>query len=133
VDYKKTKAQNRTPRMEKGYDLQASLYKKMISRKGSDVDVPEKKISVMYYTLNDQGVLMDKVNDQIPQARAYGKIDEHALILLKQRIDELKKGIIKLNTEGDKEAIAKETGITPYALDNSPLIRRFSHAAEESE
>jgi len=133
VDYKKTKAQNRTPRMEKGYDLQASLYRKMISRKGGGIDATTKQISVMYYTLNDQEILMDKANDQLPQARAYGNIDEHALVLLKQRISELKGGKIKLNKVGDSETIGKETGITPYALDNSPLIGKFSHAAEETE
>jgi len=133
VDFKKTNAQKRIPRMEKGYDLQASLYKEMMLSIGSDFNIKKQQISVMYYTLNDQEILMDKSCDQLPDARIYPHIDKEALVLIKQRIDELKKGIIKLNHAGDDKKIEDETGITTYALDDSPLIRKFSHAMEESE
>ena len=132
VDFKKSTAQKRTPRMEKGFDLQASLYKEMMLKQDSDFKVEKQQISVMYYTLNDQEILMDKSYDQLPNAKVYQNIDSEALGLIKKRIDELKKGIIKLNTEGDDKVIEDETGITTYALKDSPLIGKFSHAKGEN-
>lgn len=130
VDFKKSKADSRKKRMEKGYDLQASLYREMLLGKDNDLKLKKDKVTLMYYTLNDQAVLTDKAIKELPDAQVFDDIDKAALVELEKRLKEVEAGEIKLNRQDDMTAIEKTTGIKPYALEDSPLIVKFSHAVE---
>ena len=127
VDFKKSNADSRIKRMKKGYDLQASLYREMLLVSDNELKLKEDKVTLMYYTLNDQAVLSDKVINALPQTQVFSDIDKAARDKLEIRLNELKAGEIKLNRHDDMDAIEKTTGIKPYALEDSPLILKFSH------
>ena len=142
VDFKKSKSAKRRERMEKGFDSQASLYRVMLKtgdagdkdnelgkvlKKGSD-------IGVLYYLMNDQVVLADTngwIGTDLPGAYELGAdISDNAMDLIRTRLKEVRKGKVRLNSEGDEDWFNRNAGITPYALENSPLIRLFMHPGE---
>ena len=92
---------------------------------------------IVYYLMNDQVALSDSV---LPGATAIatwrtvaGDIAGQALALIEQRVAEARAGTLRLNRVSDREYFEKEAGITPYALDASPLIAAYTLPDEEGE
>jgi hypothetical protein len=54
------------------------------------------------------------------------------MALIRQRLDEVRAGLLTLNRAGDAEFFTKQAGITPYALENSPLIALFTAAETDA-
>ncbi|WP_160295251.1 PD-(D/E)XK nuclease family protein [Geobacter sp. OR-1] len=144
VDYKKASSGPRRDRMRKGYDSQASLYRLMIETGGGgkDANATLKKaieganeISVAYYMLNDQIALADSngwVKKSVTGMEELGTgIAVNAMSLIRQRIDELRAGNVKLNHEDDPDWYKKNAAVTIYALENSPLIALFMKTSDD--
>lgn len=139
VDYKRSKSTKRLAQMQKGYDSQASLYREMLRSGGpknkDNTDLISRiraaaQTGVVYYLLNDQVQLCDT---ELPGSAAVpgwrtinGDIAGQAMALIEQRIGEVRNGRLLLNREDDATFFEKQAGITPYALDSSPLIRLFT-------
>ena len=139
VDYKRSASKNRRPRMDRGYDSQASLYLAML-RSGGPKGVVNKALiarlratartSIVYYMLNDQVSLTDSM---LPESAAIpgwhvlqDDVAGRAMALIQRRLTEVRAGALCLNRDGDAEFFEKRAGIKPYALDNSPLISLFT-------
>ena len=87
--------------------------------------------------MNDQVALSDSA---LPGAAAIptwrtvdGDIAGQALALIEQRLREVRAGTLQLNRVSDREYFEKEAGITPYALDASPLIGAYVLPDEEAD
>ena len=147
VDYKKSSATSRRPRMQKGYDSQANLYRTMLQTGG-----PEKKdntalleklraanaTGIIYFMTNDQTSLTDalvKVESRaIPGWEVLeNDVSQRAMALIRKRLREVGKGQLYLNREGDGQFFDKQAGVKPYALDKSPLISLFTISDEARE
>ena len=139
VDYKRSSSKSREPRMAKAYDSQAYLYIAMLNSKESinkDNEVLYKYFEesdtpgIVYYMLNDQTALSDFSNAQTQQVAGWDYVSKdvssHAIDLIHTRLDEIKAGTIMLNRQGDEHFFDKESGIKPYALEDSPLISMFT-------
>jgi len=146
VDYKKTSGKSYRDRMRKGFDSQASLYRIMLKTGGvSEKDegrVKEylgrvREIGVLYYLMNDQISLTDSrgwIDRRVPGVEELGDgVSTKALELIRDRVKELKAGIVRLNQEDDADNFEKLTGIKPFALDRSPLITLFTHPASRGD
>jgi len=122
---------------DKGYDSQAHLYRLMLQTGSVDGENPElaaaigtgRQIGVMYYMLNDQTALADTSGWSDGLLGGFhelgAEISVKAMDLIKERIAQLEKGIVTLNSAADEEWFNRTAGTTPYALNNSPLIRLF--------
>jgi ATP-dependent helicase/nuclease subunit B len=136
VDYKKSSSKKRVARMNKGFDLQASLYRRMLASWVIEDREIGQVVGVAYYTMNDQLTISDRAfqaGSQVSGVRVIdGDVSREALTLLRKRFRELRAGRIVLNRADDKDLIPKEKGIDVYALDRSPLIALFSHPEAES-
>ena len=142
VDYKKSKSSSRRERMKKEYDSQANLYRLMLQTGGVKEDNPAmtaaigscSDIGVMYYMLNDQTALADTTGWSGGTLGGFHElgngISTKAMVLIKERITQLEKGIVALNSSSDEEWFDKTAATKPYALDNSPLIRLFMKQVE---
>ncbi len=146
VDYKRSSANSRRPRMQKGYDSQASLYRTMLQTGGpkdkesSDLSNHLSKVAqtgIVYFMLNDQTALSDSVlieSGEIPGWEVMdGDVASHAIELIKKRLREVQGGLLCLNREGDTVFFDKQAGVKPYALENSPLIPLFTMPGEAEE
>ena len=146
VDYKRSSANNRRPRMQKGYDSQASLYRTMLQTGGpKDKERTELinylskvgQAGIVYFMLNDQTVLSDSVlieSGEIPGWEVMeGDVASHAIGLIKKRLREVQAGLLCLNREGDAVFFEKQAGVKPYALEKSPLIPLFTMPGEAEE
>ena len=135
VDYKTSKSPKRKESMKKGFDHQASLYCQMLISDEMTDEIPVKlknhlkkspETGALYYTLRDQVVLGDsKAGSLKGVAVVTNDIAHNALGLIKERMKALRAGTVSLNTDADKDKFEKEAGITPYALETSPLINLF--------
>ncbi len=125
--------------MDKGYDSQASLYRAMLQSAGpkdSDNEALVVRLrttgqtSIVYYMLNDQVSLSDSMlleSGGIPGWQALeNNVAGEAMGLIRQRLTEVREGIVCLNREGDAVFFEKQAGVKPYALANSPLIGLFT-------
>jgi hypothetical protein len=146
VDYKRSKSAKRQAQMQKGYDSQATLYRAMLQSgglKSSDNATLIARIraaaqtGIVYYMLNDQVVLSDS---ELPGTSAVpgwktlkDDISGQAMALIGQRLAEVRAGKLYLNRSGDAEFFGKTAGITPYALEKSPLIGLFMMPASPEE
>ena len=146
VDYKRSKSTSRRPRMEKGYDCQANLYRAMLESGGPKDDADETLLSkirsaartgIVYYMLNDQVSLSDSVlleSGAVPGWQTLeNDVASRAIALIQRRLGEVSAGGARLNRDGDAEFFEKQAGIKPYALENSPLIDLFTVAGEAEE
>ncbi len=150
VDYKRSKSTSRRPRMEKGYDCQANLYRAMLESGGPKHDTGDDtdpmllsrirsaaQTGIVYYMMNDQISLSDSVlleSGAVPGWQTLGNdVASQAMALIQQRLCEVSVGEVRLNRESDAEFFEKQAGIKPYALKNSPLIDLFTVAGESEE
>ena len=148
VDYKRSSANSRRPRMQKGYDSQASLYRTMLQTGGPKSENNARLLErlragnttgVVYFMTNDQTSLTDALlveSGAIPGWEVVdGDVARHAMELIRERLREVGKGKLYLNREGDEQFFNREAGIKPYALENSTLISLFTipGAAREAE
>jgi hypothetical protein len=144
VDFKKSRSPSRQDRMEKGYDIQASLYRQMLKTGGPKKEGDEtsakhleqaSEIGVLYFTMNDQTALTDTSGwseEKIPGVVELSEdISNNGIELVKGRLGEISQGIVKFNRAGDTEKLEKVSGIKPYAIDNSPLIGLFTQSAPD--
>jgi RecB family exonuclease len=145
VDYKKSKSGKRRTCMEKGYDIQTSLYRRML--KDGSVDgrgAPAltrrlkegAEIGVLYYMLDDQRSLTDRrdwLPGNLPAVESPGEdISGNGEKMLAERIGALRAGVLPLNREDDAKEFDK-VGVSTYALEKSPLLERFVHPAVSVE
>lgn len=149
VDYKRSASKGRLAQMRHGYDSQANLYRIMLQTGGAkdpvDAALAQRLddrtgIGTVYYMLNDQIALADTRLPGDAAIPGWQTLDHDvsgaAMALLRQRLNALQAGRVALNRAGDAEFFRKKAGVTPYALENSPLITLFtlpdSAQAEES-
>jgi RecB family exonuclease len=145
VDYKKSKSGRRRTCMESGFDIQTSLYRRML-RDGAVVGrgAPAlgrllkegAEIGVLYYMMDDQRSLTDRrdwLPGNLPAVESPGEdISGNGEALLAERIGALRAGVLPLNYEDDAKKFSK-VGVSAYALEESPLLERFVHPAEAAE
>ncbi|GMQ76977.1 MAG: PD-(D/E)XK nuclease family protein [Gammaproteobacteria bacterium] len=139
VDYKKSSSGSREDRMEQGYDSQLCLYRTMLETggpQGSDQAALATRLAdcahtgILYCMLNDGSLLSDEGPPDgtvVPGWRAFeDDVSAQAMALIKERLADLERGQVRLNRAGDETFFTKVAGLTPYALDNSPLIMLFA-------
>lgn len=146
VDYKRSSANSRRPRMQKGYDSQANLYRTMLQTGGPKIEDNTALLErlragdttgIVYFMTNDQTSLSDALvveSGSIPGWEVLeGDVAEHAMTLIRERLREVGAGELYLNREGDALFFDKQAGVKPYALENSPLIPLFTIPGEARE
>jgi hypothetical protein len=138
VDYKKSSSGNRRDRLQKGWDLQVDLYRRMevrIDDRSGDavIRIAETLTSwptppaVAYHTLNDGNLLLNGVDD-LDNAEVElvgGDIAKNAVSLISARFKALKAGRLETNTTADAKSFQKSAALSTYALEDSPLIAAF--------
>ena len=146
VDYKRSSANSRRPRMQKGYDSQASLYRTMLQTGGPKSQGNAQLLDrlragdatgIVYFMTNDQTSLSDALvveSGAIPGWEVLdGDVAHFAMDLIRERLREVGEGHLYLNREGDSQFFDKEAGVKPYALENSTLIPLFTVPGEARE
>ena len=146
VDYKRSSANSRRPRMQRGYDSQANLYRTMLQTGGPKSEDNTALLErlragdttgIVYFMTNDQTSLSDALvveSGAIPGWEVLeGDVAEHAMTLIRERLREVGAGELYLNREGDALFFDKQAGVKPYALENSPLIPLFTIPGEARE
>lgn len=146
VDYKRSSANSRRPRMQKGYDSQANLYRTMLQTGGPKSEDNATLLDrlrtgdttgIVYFMTNDQTSLSDALvveSGAIPGWEVLeGNVAQHAMTLIRERLREVGGGELYLNREGDAQFFEKQAGVKPYALDNSSLISLFTVPGEARE
>jgi len=140
VDYKKSGSKDRRLRMKAAYDHQAELYRTMIKTGG--LEKPDKapegladkltearehgQIGTMYYLLNDQTALADTtgwLSGSIGNLEEMqGSASVNAMQLIRERFEQVRQGIVELNTIADEKEFKNKRGISAYALKGNPLV-----------
>jgi RecB family exonuclease len=146
VDYKRSSANSRRPRMQKGYDSQANLYRTMLQTGGPKSEDNAALLErlragdttgIVYFMTNDQTSLSDALvveSGAIPGWEVLeGDVAHLAMGLIRGRLREVSAGQLYLNREGDAQFFDKQAGVKPYALDNSALIPLFTVPGEARE
>ena len=146
VDYKRSSANSRRPRMQKGYDSQANLYRTMLQTGGPKSEDNTALLDrlragdttgIVYFMTNDQTSLSDALvveSGAIPGWEVLeGDVAHLAMGLIRERLREVSGGQLYLNREGDAQFFDKQAGVKPYALDNSALIPLFTVPGEARE
>jgi hypothetical protein len=145
VDFKRSSSGGRKIRMQKGFESQGNLYRLMLKSGGlkydDDKEMAEtlatgRVAGIVYYTMNDQTALTDARLDESSTLPGWialeNDVSAEAMALIQQTLDEIRSGVVRLNREGDADAF-KKAGVTPYALDNSPLISLFTLEDRDEE
>jgi hypothetical protein len=138
VDYKKSSSGTRRQRLQKGWDLQVDLYRRMsvrfdersndgVARIAEVLSGWSELPAVAYHTLNDGNVLLNGIDefDSAEVELVAGDIAEHALALISARFDALKAGRLDTNTTADEKFFQRSAALGTYALEDSPLITAF--------
>lgn len=141
VDHKKSGTSGRRKRMEKGWDLQAALYRDMIARpirrEGDGMDpLIGRDVAIAYHLMNDGGLLTSglALAEGSPARDMGDAVNAAAVGRLAERLAELGAGRVVLNTTADEGFFKKEAGFTPYALtDGSALVTAFIRQVEEEQ
>ena len=136
LDYKKSKSDKFVTRLNKGFDLQTMIYRKLYKQEKTE----NIAIHSGYYTLNDQRLVLDYYKDtglddieQVELETSSIKNQyEQAEKKIRQRIKQLKSGTVELNTEGDAK-YWEDLGVSSlgYAIDDNPIIKQFIKPSEE--
>jgi hypothetical protein len=136
LDYKRSSSKKFVTRLSQGYDLQTMMYRKLLEQKEGGVD----NLHSGYFTLNDATLILDEATPcNVPalrQENIAGTISAQsaaAELLLKQRIAELKQGIVKLNFEDHQQRWDQRGINTQYSVDANPLVGSFLKPTDESE
>ena len=146
VDYKRSSANSRRPRMQKGYDSQASLYRTMLQAGGPKSQDNAQLLDrlraggatgIVYFMTNDQTSLTDALGMEFGAIPGWevldGDVAHFAMDLIRERLQEVGEGHLYLNRGGDSQFFDKKTGVKPYALENSALIPLFTVPGEARE
>jgi hypothetical protein len=141
VDHKKSGTTARRRRMEAGWDLQAGLYRDMLAhpepKEGDKMHhLIGRAVGIAYHLMNDGGLLTSGLAlGSVGQVRDMGdQVNVNVIEHLRTRLDEVRAGMVRLNTTADEAMFKKEGGFTAYALtDGSPLVRAFLRPAPEAE
>ena len=140
VDYKKSGSKARRKQMQKGFDSQATLYRTMLqtgTQEGTLADElkGDPEVGIMYYLLNDQTALTDTsewIGHGTAGVEEMGQnVSLNAISLIREKLDEVRKGLVKLNTTADENRFKTNAGITIYALKDNPLVQLFMREEEE--
>ena len=141
VDYKWARSPTRRKRMKSGFDSQATLYRAMAETGGPKArldgtrrpehDALAKRLrrgaefGIVYFMMRDRVCLADwklPLGVTVPGWQALDEdIASVATARIRERLGELIEGVVRLNRETDRESF-DEAGISPYALEASPLI-----------
>jgi ATP-dependent helicase/nuclease subunit B len=138
VDYKLGGSNQRRERMQKRFDSQVELYRRMLESGGpvrpEDAALAPRLaaaqgIGLVYYMLNDHTALTDTRlarGGSLARWEALGPdVSARAIALIAARLDAIRAGRISLNGAEDAGWFKKEAGLSAYALDRSPLLARF--------
>ncbi len=128
IDYKKSKSAKRVKRMQEGYDHQLFLYREML---GIDDAI------TAYFTLNDTTLVVDKdigynSNGKFNINHIEEECSINAKKIMEENIADIKKGILKLNRQGDDKLWDKRGVTASYTLD-STLVSIFTKDEVEEE
>ena len=132
VDYKKSSATKRLASMKSGYDLQTSLYRLMIEEGTgplAGLAAEEGKVGVMYYLMDSRQGLADMSFGHPAVRYVDTHVSENAERELRERIAEIRQGLVRLNREGDGERFDK-VGVYVFCLKDSPLILKYALAGD---
>ena len=150
VDYKWSRSGGRSKRMETGFDTQATLYRAMMRsggpkpRRGVPPNPEEEElagklgraneIGIVYFMMKDRVCLGDS---ELPGGMAIPgwhtvpeDVAREATIAIRDRLGKVRKGIVCLNLDTDRESFA-DSGVSTFALDASPLIDLFTLPTDE--
>ncbi len=129
LDYKKSKSDKRLKMLNEGFDLQTYIYRELYQQM---TKVSVSNVNSGYYTLNDKKLLVDGIphsnNADIEQVRPRVSLEEQSSLAIEkveERISELRKGQIKLNSDEDNQKW-NELGIAAeYIFERHPLVKLF--------
>ena len=150
VDYKWSRSGGRSKRMETGFDTQATLYRAMVQsggpkpRRGVPPNREEEElagrlaradeIGIVYFMMKDRVCLGDSAlpgGVAIPGWHTVSEdVAREATIAIRDRLDDARKGIVRLNVDTDRDSFAN-SGVSTFALDASPLIDLFTLTTDE--
>ena len=154
VDYKWSKSDDRRIRMERGFESQVSLYRQMAlnggikaSRTAEARDTAETSlarklasasdIGIVYFTMRDGVCLSDSQAPGPTRVTGWhaveGDVSREAIKKIRERLQQAREGEVEMNTAGDRVAFKKDWGITPFALDLSPLVELFATEAAHGD
>jgi len=137
VDYKKSGSRKRRRSMEAGFDIQLPLYRLMATSgtmEGLAEDVitairEGAAVGIAYFMMDDGRALTDLVVDLGVSHPSWRPIETDisavAMPIVRQRLASLRKGSIDRDTVSWLTQLDKVGNVGLYAIDNSPLIRRF--------
>lgn len=131
LDYKHSKSESRLLAMNSGWDLQTMIYRELYCQ-----ETPGSRVVSAYLTLKDLQLLASTPMDSSPHLNVVdiGNLPDdqsaQAQEAVRQRLDQLRAGIIELNTADDAETW-KNRGIGSYALDNTLIQMHLYQATEE--
>ena len=144
VDYKWSKSEDRRSRMERGFESQASLYRTMALDQGigpgrtATADQASTlrgntDVGIVYFTMRDAVCLSDAEPPGEQRVTGWhaveGSVSGQALEEIRERLEQVRKGEVRMNGPNDREQIKKEWGVSPFALDLSPLVELFAAGA----
>lgn len=133
VDHKKSSTSKRKARMSAGWDLQAALYRHML-RTAVDPKpdlltalAPKPDIGVAYHLMNDGGILVHGFDLELADYDVLtNDVAAEAEAHLEERIALARAGTITLNRAGDAKFFKETANLSPYALENNPLVSAFT-------
>jgi len=132
IDHKKSGSGKRRDRMMVGWDLQLALYRAMLLKPDlqegvlDDMLKAKLEIGVAYHLINDSGILVNGIQlDGEGFEIIDTEISIQAIEKLKERIKEVRTGVVSLNYVDDITFFEKTAKTTPYALQESSLVGAF--------
>lgn len=132
VDYKTSQHDKRIQQLNQGFDLQTMIYRELYLQSNPGVSVDSG-----YYTLNDQtlvcGLTPGQPSSAVTLMNPSTPLNEQSAgadTLVQSRLAELANGQVLLNRTDDAKVWDKR-GVSAYALENNPIVKRFTVPAED--